>query len=732
MIKNLQRYYWIILISLFQITLAFSTVEKPADPFHFVLAEYSAVNIYFGNGNLELLFNRETGAWEHIRLRDRNIGYFFSPSGFTEDVQIDNHWLRQENKSTFRNHLVAEDTAARTISMVYDIQDKEQHQFELISHYKLYNNKMVIERSAELRYIPKSPTESCPVKFQNFRFSTPGISIGEPTDWTVTIPGPFFPNSYIPPQTPSAELVAKNITIHSSPCAGFGLLTMTNPVIKLSIGSWMDTKGEVAYHSTLSGNGKDISFSHTDHRAVRLDKQNPVKSDIQHIEIVEGLLPEILHSYQEFASTTYPLPKFTPDWVREMTILEVYPPYYKDGFKEITARLPFYKKIGFNTIYLMPHWLGGYSPLDLYAVDPKYGTADDLKNLVTTAHQLGFKVLFDMVIHGFNKNSPLAKEKPDLFIHDPSGAIALHPTWKSLSTDWASPAYQQYMTDYVMHDLKTYDIDGYRVDAATFKDPSWDANIPCPAYKSGSDAPALLTKMLSAMRQKKPDAVFLSEVFGPLYQSTFNLTHDNQTEACQYFLEQMEAGIVTAWHYQQHIENVFSILPKGSNRVFYTRNHDTSWFYHFRGYKPEFMAMEAIHAFTGIPSVFAGDPSPKSQPSPDTDPAVYDYYQKLFAFRKAHPVLIQGDPVCQSIASNNPMVYVGLKNYKERYALFLVSLSRKPETVTITFSNKKAAPKEKQLQWMDVIENKETLVKVNDEKTFQISLTPCQVLETEY
>ncbi|MEJ7712336.1 MAG: hypothetical protein WKF84_21385 [Pyrinomonadaceae bacterium] len=35
-------------------------------------------------------------------------------------------------------------------------------------------------------------------------------------------------------------------------------------------------------------------------------------------------------------------------------------------------------------------------------------------------------------------------------------------------------------------------------------------------------------------------------------------------------------------------------LPIGANRVFYTRNHDTSWFYHFNGYTPRFMSMEAV------------------------------------------------------------------------------------------------------------------------------------------
>ena len=65
-----------------------------------------------------------------------------------------------------------------------------------------------------------------------------------------------------------------------------------------------------------------------------------------------------------------PLDAKTDAWVKKMVVLEVYPKYFKGGVNGLTEKLPFYKEIGFNTIYLMPHWKGGYFPLDLYAVDP--------------------------------------------------------------------------------------------------------------------------------------------------------------------------------------------------------------------------------------------------------------------------------------------------------------------------------------------------------------------------
>jgi 1,4-alpha-glucan branching enzyme len=126
----------------------------------------------------------------------------------------------------------------------------------------------------------------------------------------------------------------------------------------------------------------------------------------------------------------------------------------------------------------MPHWTGGYSPIDPYTVEPSIGSAEDLKEMVKTAHSLGMRVLLDLVIHGVNRLSPIVRQRPELFQKDEHGLIVPHQTWGSMSTDAASPAYRQYMTDLALHDLRTYDIDGYRVDANAYKMPNWDPAAP--------------------------------------------------------------------------------------------------------------------------------------------------------------------------------------------------------------------------------------------------------------
>ncbi len=412
-----------------------------------------------------------------------------------------------------------------------------------------------------------------------------------------------------------------------------------------------------------------------------------------------------------------------------MVLLEVYPAYYEGGFKEIAQRLPAYREIGFNTLYLMPHWEGGYSPIDLYAVEPSYGTADDLKALVQTAHGLGMHVLFDMVIHGFNKKSPVPEQHPELFVHNEQGELELHRTWKSITCDWASPAYQQYMADLAAHDAEEYGIDGYRVDAATYKTPNWNADIPYPAYRSGSAAPEVLAKILQALRARNPEAVLLNEVFGPLYYSVCNLVHDNQTEAVPFLLEKMDKNEIVADTYKQHLANVFEALPLGSRRVIYARNHDTSWFYRFGGYTPRFMAMEAIHAFFAIPSIFAGDR--KHAPHPDDDPATYDYYKKLFAYRKKMPELIRGEIVLREVECDNPWVFAGIRRLENRSVLIVVSLSANEGTAQIEIpSYHLSSPANVIPALWDVIQDSEYPAQSIDRQTgtIEIAIKPFQVL----
>jgi hypothetical protein len=182
----------------------------------------------------------------------------------------------------------------------------------------------------------------------------------------------------------------------------------------------------------------------------------------------------------------------------------------------------------------------------------------------------------------------------------------------------------------------------------------------------------------------------------------------------------MEKGEYDAAHYKLHIANVLDGVPAGANRVYYARNHDTSWFYHFNGYTPRFMALDAIHALMVIPSVFAGDPG--NGPHPDSDRGTYTYYRKLFALRRDYPELARGEVLLREVKCDNPWVFTAVRRLKGKAVFVAVSLSDKPEAATVTLKAKGLPKNLARVTLTDPISGQT----VKGAK--RIALGPCQVL----
>ncbi len=682
--------------------------------------------ITLGNDKFSLTIDSKTGQWLGFFDKKLNQNLIVS-ADLGLDIQIDGVLVFEKTPPQYLGYKIAKENSLKGVILELHFQVAG---YDVKSQFIVAPHQAQLLRKASIKRIVSktdTTTDSRPVKFEGFVFSIPQAIIGKPSDCVFDAPGPFFTHTFIAPESPFDSVKNRNITFHSAPDAGFGLLALSNFKQKRTLAAWMNTGGETNYSPMLTSKGhgaeKGLMWRFHNWRYALLYKNVDIISDVNHIVLTQNL-GKALDKYRQDITPKLPLNPVNPQWVNEAVILEVYLKNFKDGLKGLASKLPFYKDIGFNVIYLMPHWVGGYSPIDLYAVDPAFGTAEDLKAVVAKAHSLGMKFIFDMVIHGVNAEvpSPLLKTHPDIFIKTEKGGIDLHRTWKSASTDWASPAYQAYMRDLVLHDLKTYDIDGYRVDAASYKGANWDTSVPYPAYKSGAAAPELMRVMLDALRQYKPQAMFLNEVFGPAFYTVSNWSHDNQTEAPTFILEALKQGTYTAAHYQKHISNVYRLLPKGAKRVFFARNHDTSWFFRFNGYTPDFMAFDAIHALFGIPEVFVGDPD--NPHSPDEKPEIFENYKKLFALRRAFPELITGEIDLNSVRCTDKNVFVGLRLADKNQTLVAVSMGDKPIEASITLP-----PTFKARVWSVVnYQTGKTKEIVLQKGALQVSLAPYEVL----
>ena len=98
-----------------------------------------------------------------------------------------------------------------------------------------------------------------------------------------------------------------------------------------------------------------------------------------------------------------------PEWLRDGVIYQVYPSSYKDSdgngigdIRGVISKLDYIEKLGVRAIWFNPifvsGWIdGGYDIIDFYRVDPRFGTNNDLVELVEKAHAKGIKIMLDLV-----------------------------------------------------------------------------------------------------------------------------------------------------------------------------------------------------------------------------------------------------------------------------------------------------------------------------------------------
>ena len=119
----------------------------------------------------------------------------------------------------------------------------------------------------------------------------------------------------------------------------------------------------------------------------------------------------------------------------------------------------------------------GYWPIYSTVVDKRFGTEEELREMLSTAHDTEMNVILDYVANHLHINSPVLQEHPDwtteLILPDGRENIALWDeqrltTWfdKHIPTlDLEREEVCEPMTDSALHWVRNFDFDGFRHDA---------------------------------------------------------------------------------------------------------------------------------------------------------------------------------------------------------------------------------------------------------------------------
>jgi 1,4-alpha-glucan branching enzyme len=145
-------------------------------------------------------------------------------------------------------------------------------------------------------------------------------------------------------------------------------------------------------------------------------------------------------------------------------------------FKEFEENvLPRIKSLGYNCIQLMavaehPYYGSfGYHVANFFAPSSRFGTPDELKSLVNSAHEMGIAVIMDVVHSHAVKNF-----SEGLNDYDGSGSQYFHHGGKGYHTGWDSKLFNygkeevsRFLLSNLKYWLEDFHFDGFRFDGVT-------------------------------------------------------------------------------------------------------------------------------------------------------------------------------------------------------------------------------------------------------------------------
>jgi 1,4-alpha-glucan branching enzyme len=146
------------------------------------------------------------------------------------------------------------------------------------------------------------------------------------------------------------------------------------------------------------------------------------------------------------------------------------------SFREFTKDvLPYISKAGYNTVQLMAiqehpfYGSFGYHVSSFFAVSSRFGTPEDLKELVDKAHGYGLSVIMDIVhshsVKNINEGIGMLDGSEHQYFH--TGERRNHIAWDSLCFDYGKNRVLHFLLSNCKYWLEEFRFDGFRFDGVT-------------------------------------------------------------------------------------------------------------------------------------------------------------------------------------------------------------------------------------------------------------------------
>ena len=336
------------------------------------------------------------------------------------------------------------------------------------------------------------------------------------------------------------------------------------------------------------------------------------------------------------------------------------------SLKGITQSIPYLKNLGVDVLYLTPIFKANsshkYDTVDYMQIDPDFGTAEDLKNLTSAAHEAGIYIVLDAVFNHTSRDffafrdlqekQQNSRYKDWYYVDEYPARGELMPTYRSFSyfggmpkLNCRNPEVRKFVCDVVKYWTEECHVDGWRLDVAD---------------EIGRD---FWREFRKEMREVNPRLFIVGEIWhfngsyltGDQWDSVMNY---HFTDAVKGFLLEKK---LTAKEFAEKLDFVRGRL-KGET-VPYLWNlidsHDTPRFMTQADGKKELLKLAAALQLLlpGMPMIYYGDEVGMTGEKGSgcrrgmlwdeerQDRELLGFYRKLLAVRRQNPVIGEGE-VC--------------------------------------------------------------------------------------
>lgn len=361
------------------------------------------------------------------------------------------------------------------------------------------------------------------------------------------------------------------------------------------------------------------------------------------------------------------------------------------SIKAFEEKLPEIKDLGIKIIWLMPvqpigmdNRKGGlgsyYSIQDYTAVNPEFGSMDDLKSLVDKAHELDMKVILDWVANHTSWDHVWSVDHPEWYTKDSLGNFTPPvPDWSDvIDLNYDNHDMREAMIDAMKFWVTEVDMDGFRCDVAY--------DVPTDFWE---DSRVELDKI-------KPMFMLAEADVAEHHKKAFDMSYGWELMHLMKHIVNNDSNLAAIDGFMHREQERFG--SDGYRMYLLTSHDENSWNGTIEERYGDAEKAIAVLSFTigGMPLIYSGQEYgntkalaffEKDNPKL-SNPDIYNFYQTILQLKENNQALWNGNygGKYERIATNKDDFIFALKREKEgNTVISIVNLSNVKQDFTLSF-----------------------------------------------